>query len=93
MIIEEINKGRNEEHKKQAERKWFVSRKNALMPKRKQVLIKSVARPKRISGKRMIFFAFQNTFDKEFNGGTYGHQFQIKRNKFHHWEKLLDVGG
>ncbi len=41
------------------------------MLKRKQVANKkSVVRPKRISGKRMIFFVFQgNTFDKEFNGG------------------------
>ena len=42
MIIEEINRARNEEHKKQAEREMFVSKKErALMPKRKQVLIKN----------------------------------------------------
>ena len=52
-----------------------------------------LARPKRISGKRMIFFVFQgNTFDKEFNGGYIWAPISNKAgNKFHHWKKLLDV--
>lgn len=41
----------------------------------------------------MIFFVFQgNTFDKEFNGGYIWAPISNKAgNKFHHWEKLLDV--
>ena len=42
MIIEEINRARNEEHKNRQKGKWCVSKKErALMLKRKQVLIKN----------------------------------------------------
>ena len=95
QIIEEINRARNEEHKKQAEREMVRQQERTRVNAEKKASAnkKSVARPKRISGKRMIFFAFQgNTFDKEFNGGYIWAPISNKAgNKFHHWEKLLDV--
>lgn len=95
MIIEEINRARNEEHKKQAEREMVRQQERTRVNAEKKASAnkKSVVRPKRISGKRMIFFVFQgNTFDKEFNGGYIWAPISNKAgNKFHHWEKLLDV--
>ena len=95
MIIEEINRARNEEHKKQAEKEMVRQQERTRINAEKKASAnkKSVARPKRISGKRMIFFVFQgNTFDKEFNGGYIWAPISNKAgNKFHHWKKLLDV--
>lgn len=60
MIIEEINRARNEEHKKQAEREMVRQQERTRVNAEKKASAnkKSVARPKRISGKRMIFFVF-----------------------------------
>ena len=72
MIIEEINRARNEEHKKQAEREMVRQQERTRVNAEKKASAnkKSVARPKRISGKRMIFFVFQGyIFEREFNGG------------------------
>ena len=72
MIIEEINRARNEEHKKQAEREMVRQQERTRVNAEKKASAnkKSVARPKRISGKRMIFFVFQgNIFEREFKGG------------------------
>ena len=87
MIIEEHKKQAEKEMVRQQERTRINAEKKASANK------KSVARPKRISGKRMIFFVFQgNTFDKEFNGGYIWAPISNKAgNKFHHWKKLLDV--
>lgn len=53
----------------------------------------SVKQQERIPGKRMTFYVFQgDTFDRESRGGYIWAPITNKNgNKFHHWERLLDV--
>lgn len=95
MIIEEINRARNEEHKKQAEREMVRQQERTRVNAEKKASAnkKSVARPKRISGKRMIFFVFQgNIFEREFKGGYIWAPISNKSGYIsHQWEIMRDV--
>lgn len=95
MIIEEINRARNEEHKKQAEREMVRQQERTRINAEKKASAnkKSVARPKRISGKRMIFFVFQGyIFEREFNGGYIWAPISNKSGYIsHQWEIMRDV--
>ena len=74
--------------KAEAERR-LAKKQTALLTKNKKIN----ERPKRIEGKRMVFFVFQgNTFNKEYNGGYIWAPVSDRAgNKPHHWERLLDV--
>lgn len=97
-IVEEINAKKQaaererqeaEAARKAEEERSLAEKQTALLTKNK----KSNIRPKRIEGKRMVFFVFQgNTFDKEYKGGyIWAPVADRAGNKPHHWERLLDI--
>lgn len=95
MIIEDINKIKDEENKQRIERELNRQKERAQQSVENKVKVnkKLVKRKERISGKSMIFFVFQgSTFEKEFNGGYIWAPISNKAGmRPHHWERLLDV--